>query len=778
MHHVHRVSLMHLLNVGGRVLVRVLILFAVMPLALTAGPAARSLRDDPKRGGVSGFVEVAVSKEPLIGATVSVKGLKLGSYTNKSGYFSVSNVPAGAQTIVVSYVGYLRKEIPITVASGAGVKLRVELTPDTARGRELRVTADREEDKRQISVSRINIPIEQLSQLRIGGEADIFRALQMLPGVLTSSQISSGLFIRGGSPDQNLVLLDGMTIYNPTHLFGFISAFNSDAIKDVDLIKGGFPAEFGGRMSAVLNITQKDGNRDHVEALIGLGLISSRASVQGPLGNGSFFIGGRRTYLELILGLIPEDPDLPFPSFNFYDVNAKITQNLGDDDKVSVSGFLTRDNLGFAQTGLDFGVRIGNRAASARWSHIFDPTIYSVVTVSANRYDNSFDGSTSGRAFGVDNSIIDFTTKAEVEWFAGETLTVKAGYEGNIYNFSYVQLFEQSAQNNGVIRDTTSLQIWDNTQAVFAQTTWNLSDALTLQGGMRANYWISSELFLFDPRVAVRYQLNGNVAVKAAWGIYHQYLRLASAPDFSFFDTWLPSDQSVPPGRADHYVLSMESQPYEGYNLNVDVYYKNLANINELRQGSGSGRQVQVSDVFYVGRGYTYGAEFFMQKRAGRLTGWIGYAIGFVFSQFDSVNLGNWFRPKFDRLHDFKVTALYRLTDRWEIGASFMFQTGQSYTGATSTLAGRAPGWEGGVVMVNPSQRWGLRLPSSHQLNLNVNYNTTLFGLPCTVFLDIYNVYSRRDIWFRSFQTTNGIPTVQDVRLLPILPSVSMELKF
>ncbi|MFN6135870.1 MAG: TonB-dependent receptor, partial [Bacteroidota bacterium] len=289
-----------------------MLIFALTACVLMAGPASTDRRADPTRGTISGFVEASVTKEPLIGATISVMGLKAGAYTNKSGYFSISNVPAGEQTVVVSYVGYLRKEISVNVPRGGGAKLRVALMPDTTRGRELTVTAERDEDKRQISISRVNIPIEQLSQLRIGGEADIFRALQMLPGVLTSSQISSGLFIRGGSPDQNLVLLDGMTIYNPTHLFGFISAFNSDAIKDVDLIKGGFPAEFGGRMSAVLNITQKDGNRDHVEGLLGLGLISSRASIQGPLGNGSFFIGGRRTYLELILGLIPEDPDVPF----------------------------------------------------------------------------------------------------------------------------------------------------------------------------------------------------------------------------------------------------------------------------------------------------------------------------------------------------------------------------------------------------------------------------------------------------------------------------------
>lgn len=762
-------------------LVKTITIISLFLSLITASSRAYNRADskaiDKTVGSVSGFIEDAVTKEPLIGATITVKGLRFGAYTNKSGYFSISGVPAGEQTLVVTYVGYLRKEVPVTIASATASKVRIALTSDTSKAREVTVTADREEDKRQISISRVNIPIEQLSQLRIGGEADVFRALQMLPGVLTSSQISSGLFIRGGSPDQNLVLLDGMTVYNPTHLFGFISAFNNDAIKDVDLIKGGFPAEFGGRMSAVLNITQKDGNRDRVEGLVGLGLISSRGSLQGPLGNGSFFLGGRRTYLDLVLGVVPEDPETPFPKFNFYDLNAKITQNLGEDDKVSLSGFMTRDNLGFSQPGLDFGVRIGNRATSARWSHIFDPTVFTVITASASRYDNGFDGRNSGIAFEVRNSIIDYTLKAEFEWFAGETFTLKGGYEANFYTFNYEQLFEQSAQNNTILRDTTALVINDNTQAIFAQTTWNITDQVTLQGGLRTSYWTSSKELLFDPRLALRVQVSDDISLKGAWGIYHQYLRLASAPDFSFFDTWLPSDRSVPPGRADHYVLSMESRPYEGYDINVDLYYKNLANINELQQGN-RGRQVSVADIFYVGNGYTYGVELFVQKRSGRLTGWIGYALGYVYSRFDSVNRGEWFRPKFDRRHDLKITAMYQLSDRWEIGSSFMFQSGQSYTGATSTLAGRMPGWEGGVVMVNPSQRWGLRLPNSHQLNLNVNYNTTLFGLPCRLFLDIYNVYSRRDIWFRNFLTTDGIPTVRDVRLLPILPTVSVEVKF
>jgi hypothetical protein len=499
-------------------------------------------------------------------------------------------------------------------------------------------------------------------------------------------------------------------------------------------------------------------------------------SLQGPLGNGSFFVGGRRTYLDLVTGLLPEDPESPLPSFNFYDVNVKLTQNLSEDDKLSVSGFLTRDNLSFAQPGLDFGVRLGNRATAARWSHVYSPELFSVVNVSASRYDNGFTGDNSGLKFDVNNSIIDYTIKSEFEWFTAENMTIKTGYEGSIYNFTYTQIFEQSLQGSEKQVDTNQLNIWDNVHSAFAQFNWNVTDLLSLQGGFRANYWSTSDRTLFDPRLAARWQVADGVAVKAAWGVYHQYLRLASSPDFTFFDTWLPTDQTAPTGRAEHYIAAVETKPWEGYDLNVDVYYKTLNNINELQQGNR--RSITVSDLFYFGDGHTYGAEVFLQKKTGRLTGWIGYALGYVFSQFDSVNQGREFRPKFDRRHDLKITALYNLSERWEIGATFMFQSGQSYTGATSTLGGRMPGWDGGIVMINPSQRWGLRLPNSHQLNLNVNYNTTLFDLPCRLFLDVFNVYSRRDIWFRFYQTDNGIPEVTDVRLLPILPTISMEVKF
>jgi len=305
---------------------------------------------------------------------------------------------------------------------------------------------------------------------------------------------------------------------------------------------------------------------------------------------------------------------------------------------------------------------------------------------------------------------------------------------------------------------------------------YQVNDLLSLQAGLRGNYWSYSKTATADPRLAFRYQLFEGVAIKGAWGMYHQYLRLASAPDFSFFDTWLPTDSTVQPGRADHYIFSVETHPFEGYDFNVDVYYKKLWNINELNQTNTRARTV--SDVFYLGNGHSYGMEFFLQKKMGRFTGWIGYALGFVEATFPQINGGQTFRPKYDRRHDFKVTGIYKLNERWELGATFVFQSGQSYTGATSRLQGQLPGLETGVGLVVPSQRWGLRLPPSHQLNLNVNYNTTLFDLPFRILLDLYNAYSRRDIWFRFYDTNKPVPEVTDVRLLPLLPTISFELKF
>jgi outer membrane cobalamin receptor len=754
-------------------------LFLLLPgLFLMLGSSARA--DEPMGGTLNGYVIDAATEETLISATVSLKNAKLGALTNKSGFFVIRNIPAGKYTVVVTLLGYEKLETEIEFKGDESKEVRYALKPLAVQSKGVVVESDREVEKREITVSRINIPMKQLSQIRIGGEADVFRSLQYLPGVLTSSQVSSGLFIRGGSPDQNLVLLDGSTVYNPSHLFGFFSTFNPDAIKDVDLVKGGFPAEYGGRLSAVIDLTQKDGNRNEFEGVASIGAISSRLSLQGPLGNGSWFIGGRRTYLDLLLDLLPEDKENPLPSFNFYDVNAKVSQTIFGRDKVFLSGFASQDKLGLSNDGLSFDIGIGNRAASAGWNHIFGDQLFSTLTLSASRYRNGFEGDNSGFQFKVENIITDYTGKGSIEWFATDHLTLKGGIEATHYIFDYIKNFsgdrDSSGQKGTNEGGKTNLTVNDNTYSLYGQTNYQLTELLSLQGGVRVDHLQLGKTTTVDPRIALRYQLQEDVALKAAWGIYHQYLRLASQLDFSFFDTWLPTDSSVVPSKAIHYIVGVETKPFEGYALNVDAYYKKLYNISEFNQYATNAKDV--ADIFYSGNGDAYGVELFLQKKVGDLTGWIGYAIGFVNAQFDSVNDGRKFHPKYDRRHDFKAVAQYRLSDHWEIGASFTLQSGQPYTGATSRFRTQLPGESTGSDITVPTDRYSLRLPMSHQLNVNINYNTTVFDLPARLLIDIFNVYSHRDIWFRYYDTSKDITEVTDVRLLPIIPTVAFEVKF
>ncbi len=732
----------------------------------------------PDKAAFSGFVKDAKTKETLIGATIFILGTKLGARTNKNGYFSITNIPAGSYKIRVAFVGYDKIEKEFKFKENENKRIDFELNQIAIETEQVNVEAEREVEKRQISISKVNIPVAQIKELRVGGESDVFRSLQFLPGVLTSSQLSSGLYVRGGSPDQNLVLLDGATVYNPTHLFGFISTFNSEAIKDVELVKGGYEAQYGGRLSSVLNITQKDGNREKIEGNASIGVISSRLGLEGPLGNGSWFIGGRRTYFELVKGLLPDDPETPIPDFNFYDVNAKITQDIGSNDKLSFSGFLSQDKLDYESFGLDMGLTIGNKLAAMKWTHIFSPQLFATTNISASEYENNFSGDNSGFEFLINNSITDYSAKINLEWFTADYLTHKFGVEINNYKFSYLQDFTGNTDStkSGSSAGSTNLDVVDWNTAVFAQANYLPFEEFSIQAGLRAAYWQLSDKFLLEPRLALRYQYNDDIAFKGAFGIYNQNLRLASQQDFSFFDTWLPTDSTVGVSSAYHYIFSVETRPFDNIDLNFDLYYKKYQNINELNTNALEGKNVD--DVFFLGKGYSYGFEAFIQKKSGKFTGWAGYGLGFIYAQFDSINYGKEFRPKYDRRHDFKVVAQYAYDENWTFSASFTFQTGQSYTGATSRFTSKEFDQTYGRAKIIPTDRYAYRLPPSHQLNLNIGYAFKWFDLPAKVILDIYNVYNRRDIWFRYYNVREEETKVEDVRLIPILPTLSFEIKF
>ncbi|MCB0702900.1 MAG: TonB-dependent receptor [Ignavibacteriae bacterium] len=727
---------------------------------------------------ISGYVKDSSNKETLIGATIRIAGTKKGAQTNKDGYYVISNLKPGKYNLIFSYIGYEEYNKEITLKVNQDLRIDALLHTGSMTSEEISVYGDRNDDKVEISISKVNIPIQQIKEIRIGGESDIFRSLQLLPGVLTSSQISSGLYIRGGSPDQNLVLLDGSMVYNPTHLFGFISAFNTDAIKDVELIKGGFNAEYGGRLSSVLTLTQKDGNREEVEGLFSVGAISSKLALEGPIGNGSWFIGGRRTYFELIKAFLSDDPLNPIPDFNFYDVNAKITQDFGDNDKIAISGFYSKDNLDYDAGNINFNLGISNRLGSARWTHIFNPQLFSTVNLSTSQYINGFDADNSGYKVLQENIITDYTIKHTLDWFHSEEITTKYGYEVNFYEFDYLANFtgstDSTAEGSGAGR--TNLHFTDRNYAAFAQAKWQINTPLSAQFGLRGNYFEFADQAAVEPRIALKYYLQPDVAIKASWGIYHQNLKLATLQDFSFFDTWLGTDSSLNIGKSIHYILSLETEPWDGYDLNVDVYYKSLENINEIRRVV-----LQIdngADVLYEGKGEAFGAELFIQKKIGDFTGWFGYGLGFINAQYDSLNSGRYFRPKFDRRHDIKGVIQYKIDENWDVGANFTFQSGQSYTGQTSRFQLQLEGETNGRGKTVPSQRYGLRLPPSHQLNLNGSYKFKAFGYDAKILLDIYNVYNRRDIWFRFYNVNEETTTVEDFRLLPIIPTFSFEIKF
>jgi hypothetical protein len=590
---------------------------------------------------ISGYVTDSQTGETLIGASVSIEGTRLGAITNKSGFFAINNIPPGKYNIVVSFVGYEKLKLSFTFASFASERKTLKLKPSSVMTEGISVEARRENEKREISVSRIDVPVQQIKKIRVGGETDVFRSLQYLPGILTSSQLSSGLFVRGGSPDQNLVLLDGATVYNPTHLFGFISTFNTDAIKDVELIKGGFPAEYGGRLSAVLNLTQKNGNREKYEGLASIGVISSRLSVEGPLPwiDGSFYLAGRRTYLDLLLGLLPQDPDNPYPDFKFYDLNGKLSLNVGANDRVFLSGFTSADILDYSSSGIELGLDINNLLGSARWTHIFSNNLFSNLIISRSRYVNNVNGDNAGFPYYIENSINDWSLKSSLEWFASEKLTVKYGIDVSNYDFVYLQNFtgkkDSTAAPGSVSLGSTNKLVTDWDWGLYAQANYRLTDLVSLQAGVRANYWSYSHYLSYDPRFALRFQLQENIAVKAAAGVFHQNLKLVSFGDFSISDIWLPTDSTLPASRADHYILSVETQPLESYDLNFDIYMKNMHNITELNQNFLN--PVSGSSIFYNGNAVAYGAEVFLQKRSGKFTGWAGYALGFIFARFDSI---------------------------------------------------------------------------------------------------------------------------------------------
>jgi len=762
------------------------LLLAVLPgpawPQLEAAGDLASVQRGTSRVTFAGYVLDADSKEGLPGANVVLVGTMYGAATDVDGYFVLPQVPPGDYTVQATYLGYARVQAPITLALGEHVKRTFELVRKPLEMQEVVVTDKRIEQQTNIQISRIKLNVQQLKSMPQVGEPDLLRTLQSLPGVLTAAEFSTGLIIRGGNTDQNLILLDGITVYNPSHLGGLFSNFILDAVKEADLYKGGFNAEYGDRLSAVLNVRSRDGNRNHFDAKASISLLSAQATLEGPLGRGAWLVSGRRTYFDQVF----KGTDLYFPYY-FYDVQGHVFQDITDNDRLSVSWYLGRDDLRFSDLGLN--ASWGNGTLSANYRKLFGPRLVSRWMLAKSRFDTQF-GLGEGAALSSSNIIDDVTFRSDWTYFASQTAEFRLGMELKDLSISYRNSF----------LDTTLFDVGQSPfeGVVYGKVKKWLTPLLMIEPGLRlTTYNIHPTALFVDPRLGIKYLLTPDRYLNAAVGYYHQFISTVQ-DDYnpSILDQWVAVDGSVDPAGALQVVLGYEEYFGNIYRVQVEGYYKALRNmltfIEQRATTDESLSSEKLSDSFSPASGYAYGLEFFFQKEAGRLNGWISYAYSIARKQLDGAEYySNW-----DRRHAFNIIANYSLSRKWDFSLKWTYQSGQPYTPILGYYIERAPDIADPFYQTIPGGRNSLRYTPYHRLDLGAARHYQVKGVGIDLYLQVVNAYWRKNV-FRTFylfgstangiddddddeidEADEGIPQKRSISIFPILPSIGITFDF
>ena len=724
-----------------------------------------------QKATLSGFIRDKATGESLPFTNVYIKELRIGSASNLDGYYAIPNIPDGQFTVQVSVIGYIQQTFSISTAQTKKLVQDVYLVDQSLQVQEVVISAEKEEEKRATQTGRIVLQAKDVAAIPTIGESDVFRALQLMPGVKATSEISSGLNVRGGSTDQNLILLDGTVVYNPSHLFGFFSTFNTDAVKDIDLMKGGFPAEYGGRLSSVLNVTNIDGDRVSTRGKASVSLLSTRLTAEGPIGNGSWFLSGRRTYFDQIVSLAGLDTGKDaLPLYYFYDANAKINQDLGQNDKLSVVGYFGSDDLTYAlgHNELSLDMNWGNRTIAGKWTHLFSQTLFSNFNLSYSHYVSETGINFGGLKVSQSNSITDVSLRGDVDFFWTNDHLMKVGVWWSQYRVTYseagdgdpYEFLERPAQFS-----------------LYAQDEWHVDERWMLQGGLRYEYQDLSRQSAFGPRFNARYAIDDANSLKFATGLYYQFLMAVPAGmdnGFSPFDIWVPINRKMTMSGSNDYVLGYESRQFDDVTFSVEGYYKLFRHLLDFKNEISY--STDVSDLFYVGSGRAYGAELFIQKKAGDFTGIIGYSLAWTFRQYPELNDGEEFEPKYDRRHDLSVALNYQLDENWKVGMVFTYATGQAYTDGVGRYDIDINGRPYEITL--PGKLFNKRLSPYHRADVSVTKRATLFGLHGSWYVQVYNVYNRRNVWFKEFDNSKNPPQIADVKLLPIIPTFGFDFTF
>ncbi len=758
---------------------------------------------------ISGQISDGSSGEDLINASVFVPHLNVGGVSNVYGFYSIT-LEKGRHELVFSYIGY--EDFKIDVNLIKDVNLDIELSDDKQIFGEVVITAEKEKEKEFVGSTEMSVEqvsIETVKKLpALFGEVDIIKVIQLLPGVKTVGEGSSGFYVRGGNVDQNLVLLDEAPIYNASHLLGFFSSFNPDAIKDMKLYKGAIPSHFGGRLSSVLDIRMKEGNSKRFAGSAGIGTLMSRLSLEAPMGkNGSFMLAGRRSYLDVVANayqrLRGQDP--PESDFYFYDLNTKVNYRFGQSNRVFASGYFGRDVLSFEGNGDSTetgGIEWGNTTSTLRWNHIFSPKLFSNLTYYYSNYDYFLKFAEGINAFKWKSKLQEHSLKADFGIYLNPSNTIRFGFHGiqhNLYpgniealeNDEVIQSFDiqsnksyESAlylNNEQIFTDNLKLDYglrFSMLNNVGPQETYSFNqdfevvDTLKYTGGIYNTYWN------FEPRLGLRYRLNESSSIKASYNRTTQYIQLASNGNSSTpFDIWFSSSPYVKPQLADQIALGYFKNINENmYELSTEVYFKKFTNAIDFKDHASLLLNDNLEGELRVGEGRAYGLELMFKKSKGDLTGWVSYTLSKAEKKIESINEGNWYNAKYDKPNDLSIVAAYSITDRWSIGSSFVYSTGSAVTFPTGYYE-----FEGINVPIY-SDRNAARLPDYHRLDISITRKGKQNKRFQTEWvLGIYNVYNRKNAFqinFKQEEGTSGNNYAEKQSIFSIVPSLTFNCKF
>jgi hypothetical protein len=752
---------------------------------------------------LSGMVKDAETAEALSGATLRLVELPgVGTSADAEGRFALT-VPAGRYTVEASFLGYQTFSRQVNASSNQRLDLKLSAA-DGQQLSEVVVTARRQET----TISRAQAGVETLDTRAIAkvpvlfGEKDIIKTLTLLPGVKSAGEGSSGFSVRGGNVDQNLVLLDEAPVYNASHLLGFFSTFNSDAVRDLTIYKGGMPAQYGGRLSSVVDVQMKDGDRQQLHGSGGIGLIASRLALEGPIvkDKGSFIVTGRRTYADVFLKASPNE-DLKDARLNFYDFTAKANYELGKRTRLYFSGYLGNDVMGTN----GFGFTYGNTTGTLRLNHQFSDRLVTNTSVIYSKYDYQIELNSETTNFAIASKIQDWNLKQDVEWDPSVNQKVRLGANVLYHTITPGRVKADAGSAINATEDKTNYSL---EPAVYASHEWSVSPRLDLTTGLRfsgfsllgpgqysrydaAGNALTTQAFRsgavvktylnLEPRFAASFQLTPQSTVKAGYARNVQNLHLlsnslASSPT----DRYIPTSLSVRPERADQvsvgYFRSLGID--RTYSLSVEGYYKWLRNQVDYRDGAALNPIGDVERDLLTGRGRTYGLELLLRKDAGRLTGWVAYTLSKSERQFAQINRGAWFNARQDRPHDLSVVGVFQLTPQWSLSGTFVTSTGSPVTypvGKYETL---------GQVVSLYGPRNGERLPDYRRLDLGATFERE--RRPGQRFhsswnFSVYNALGRENPYSIDFQTAEGDPTrteAEQTALFRWIPSATYNFNF